>query len=64
MTPEVLIPLIVDEAQRMLTHAQHQNFLRCLGIGIGAVGPVDRLSGIISGALLFSCKRMEECGDL
>jgi predicted NBD/HSP70 family sugar kinase len=46
MTPEVLIPLIVQEAQRML--AQHGiQTSELLGMGIGAVGPVDRLSGVI-----------------
>lgn len=46
MTPEVLIPLIVLEAQRMLAYHGIQAS-QMLGIGIGAVGPVDRMSGII-----------------
>lgn len=46
MTPEVLIPLIVQEAQRMLAQNGIQTS-QMLGIGIGAVGPVDRLSGVI-----------------
>ncbi|TXK85229.1 ROK family protein [Paenibacillus sp. N3.4] len=46
MTPDELIRLITEEAHRML--AQHQiDKSMLLGIGIGAVGPVDRQSGVI-----------------
>ncbi|MBD0383590.1 ROK family protein [Paenibacillus sedimenti] len=46
MTPDVLIRLIADEVERMLkAHKLEKN--QILGLGIGAVGPVDRLSGTI-----------------
>ncbi|KRF09572.1 ROK family transcriptional regulator [Paenibacillus sp. Soil766] len=46
MTPEILVPLIIKEAQHMLVHHGIEAS-QVLGIGIGAVGPVDRLSGVI-----------------
>ena len=55
MTPDVLIRLIVEEVQRMLaTHQIHSSSV--LGIGIGAVGPVDRLSGTILEPSYFPAK--------
>jgi predicted NBD/HSP70 family sugar kinase len=46
MTPDVLINLIAEEAERMLmAHKLERSAI--LGLGIGAVGPVDRLSGVI-----------------
>lgn len=63
MTPEVLIPLIVDEAKRML--ASHGiDTSEVLGMGIGAVGPVDRLSGVILAPSYFPApgwKNVEIC---
>lgn len=46
MTPEILLPLIAKEAQHMLDNHGIETS-QVLGIGIGAVGPVDRLSGVI-----------------
>ncbi|CAH1209983.1 N-acetyl-D-glucosamine kinase [Paenibacillus allorhizoplanae] len=46
MTPGVLLPLIVKEAKRMLAHHGIETS-QVLGIGIGAVGPVDRVAGVI-----------------
>ena len=46
MTPEVLIALIANEAHRMLDENRIDKTLM-LGVGIGAVGPVDRLTGAI-----------------
>ncbi|CAN7598701.1 ROK family protein [Paenibacillus sp. LjRoot56] len=46
MTPGVLLPLIVKEAKRMLAHHSIETS-QVLGIGIGAVGPVDRVAGVI-----------------
>ncbi|WP_235550520.1 ROK family protein [Paenibacillus sp. Soil750] len=46
MTPGVLLPLIVKEAKRMITHHGIETS-QVLGIGIGAVGPVDRVAGVI-----------------
>lgn len=55
MTPDVLIGLIVEEAQRMLAqHLIHPSSV--LGIGIGAVGPVDRLAGAILEPSYFPAK--------
>ncbi|WP_090826030.1 ROK family protein [Paenibacillus sp. yr247] len=55
MTPDVLIHLIAEEANWMLE--QHQiNKSSLLGIGIGAVGPVDRLSGAILEPSYFPAK--------
>lgn len=46
MTPDVLTGLIADEADRML--AEHQIAKSAvLGLGIGAVGPLDRIAGVI-----------------
>ncbi|WP_239696466.1 ROK family protein [Paenibacillus oryzisoli] len=46
MTPDILLPLIAKEAQHMLANHGIETS-QVLGIGIGAVGPVDRLSGVI-----------------
>jgi len=46
MTPDALVQLIAEEAERMLA-ANSLDSSKMLGIGIGAVGPVDRLSGAI-----------------
>ncbi|WP_411829413.1 ROK family protein [Paenibacillus alginolyticus] len=66
MTPDVLIRLIVDEVQRMLiTHNIDSSAV--LGIGIGAVGPVDRLSGTILEPSYFPAKgwrNVEICRQL
>nr|WP_310189414.1 ROK family protein [Bacillus sp. 3255] len=55
MTPDVLIRLIVQEAQSMLKRHGIETS-RLLGIGIGAVGPVDRLSGTILEPSYFPAK--------
>jgi predicted NBD/HSP70 family sugar kinase len=52
MTPDVLIALIVDEIeQMMLRHSLSMD--KVLGLGIGAVGPVERMSGVILEPLYF-----------
>jgi predicted NBD/HSP70 family sugar kinase len=55
MTPEVLIRFIVNEARSMMErHGITKSML--LGIGVGAVGPVDRLSGMILEPAYFQAK--------
>ncbi|KQX45452.1 ROK family protein [Paenibacillus sp. Root444D2] len=66
MTPDVLIRLIVDEVQKMLSK-HNINPSSVLGIGIGAVGPVDRLSGTILEPSYFPAKgwrNVEICRQL
>ncbi|MDR6554199.1 ROK family protein [Paenibacillus qinlingensis] len=46
MTPAVLLPLIAEEAKHMLVK-HGLDISQVLGIGVGAVGPVDRISGVI-----------------
>ncbi|NEW09849.1 ROK family protein [Paenibacillus sp. SYP-B3998] len=63
MTPDALITLIVSEAERMLTEHKLDKSL-ILGLGIGAVGPVDRLAGVIlepSYFLANGWKNVEVC---
>ncbi|WP_397386572.1 ROK family protein [Paenibacillus roseipurpureus] len=55
MSPDVLVPLIVQEAQRML--GKHGIPISdVLGMGIGAVGPVDRINGFILDPSYFQAK--------
>lgn len=52
MTPEVLIPMISQEMELMIErHSLSTD--QILGLGIGAVGPVDRMKGIILEPLYF-----------
>ncbi|WP_209974635.1 ROK family transcriptional regulator [Paenibacillus eucommiae] len=52
MTPQRLTALIVEEARLMMNrHALDSS--KILGMGIGAVGPLDRLSGVILEPLYF-----------
>lgn len=46
MTPDVLVRLISDEAERMM-ESQQLSKEAILGMGIGAVGPLDRFAGVI-----------------
>nr|WP_189019090.1 ROK family protein [Paenibacillus marchantiophytorum] len=55
MTPDVLIRQIVEAANRMLEQ-HHIPKAALLGIGIGAVGPVDRLTGTILEPSYFLAK--------
>ncbi|MGG1519224.1 ROK family transcriptional regulator [Paenibacillus oryzisoli] len=59
MTPEVLIGLIVREAQAMLAH-HGIAMADVLGIGIGSVGPVDRHSGVILEPSYFPSKGWQQ----
>jgi predicted NBD/HSP70 family sugar kinase len=52
MIPEKLCGLIADEAQQMMER-HHLFAASILGMGIGAVGPLDRLSGVILEPLYF-----------
>lgn len=66
MTPDVLIRLIVEEVQKMLS-THNINSSSVLGIGIGAVGPVDRISGTILEPSYFPAKgwrNVEICRQL
>ncbi|UHA74890.1 ROK family protein [Paenibacillus sp. 481] len=46
MTPEVLLPMVISQVQAWI--AKYELTLNhVLGLGIGAVGPVDRFGGII-----------------
>lgn len=68
LTPEHLIDLVVMETNKML-HDHHINADQILGIGIGAVGPIDSKEGIILQAEYFPsdswrnvpiCKMLEQ----
>ncbi|MET3293190.1 UNVERIFIED_CONTAM: putative NBD/HSP70 family sugar kinase [Brevibacillus sp. OAP136] len=51
-TPDVAIAFIEEQIERLL--AQHQlDVSRVLGIGVGAVGPLDREQGVMTGPLQF-----------
>nr|WP_134754711.1 ROK family transcriptional regulator [Paenibacillus athensensis] len=72
MTPDALIALIAAEALRMLDE-QGLNRAKVLGLGIGAVGPLDRAAGLILEPLYFSapgwshvdiCRRLSELLEL
>ncbi len=52
MSPDVLIEEIIHEAHRMLTNLGIPKD-KLLGVGIGAVGPIDRTSGVIVDPLYF-----------
>ncbi|MEW9700550.1 ROK family protein [Paenibacillus sp. SI8] len=66
LTPEVLISLITEEVEHMLAaHKLDKSVV--LGLGIGAVGPIDRLSGIILEPAYFPAsgwKNIEICRRL
>jgi predicted NBD/HSP70 family sugar kinase len=55
MTPEVLLELIIQSAQDMCARRKI-NVERLLGIGVGAVGPLDAEAGLILEPLYFPAK--------
>ncbi|WP_282941224.1 ROK family transcriptional regulator [Paenibacillus sp. RC67] len=66
MTPSRLLTEIADVAVRMMNE-HHIAAESVLGMGIGAVGPLDRSSGIILEPLYFSApgwRNVEVCGYL
>lgn len=52
MTPDALIQEVIAAVRRM-TQKHHLDPDRVLGMGIGAVGPVDRTNGVILNPLYF-----------
>jgi predicted NBD/HSP70 family sugar kinase len=52
MTPDELIKLVADEVSAMMKR-HHVASASVLGLGIGAVGPIERISGIILEPLYF-----------
>jgi predicted NBD/HSP70 family sugar kinase len=59
MSPDVLIQEIIHEANRMLTNLGIPQD-KLLGVGIGAVGPIDRTAGVIVDPLYFPAKGWQQ----
>jgi predicted NBD/HSP70 family sugar kinase len=66
MTPAKLIEIITDEAKQMMKR-HSLDISAILGMGIGAVGPVDRFTGVILEPLYFPAQgwsQVEICRQL
>jgi predicted NBD/HSP70 family sugar kinase len=55
MTPDVLVEVAAEEAKRMARNHRISHE-RILGMGVGAVGPLDRANGMILNPLYFPAK--------